>query len=101
MKNGTPGRTADMMVKSYDKRIVIKWWKMLTLVNNPSLIVDRLQRQIKEHKEERSTKAKVVVSHHIMFPALNDLAARGSPGLWITKFFFMTLGPLVQLYCPP
>ena len=53
-----PGNT---MVKSYDKRIVIKWWKMVTLVNNPSLIVDRLQKQIKDHKAEKSAKSTVVV----------------------------------------
>ena len=53
-----PGNT---VVKSYDKRIVIKWWKMVTLVNNPSLIVDRLQKQIKDHKAEKSAKSTVVV----------------------------------------
>ena len=45
--------------KSYDKRIVIKWWKMVTLVHNPSLILERIQKRIKE--TERN-KASLVVS---------------------------------------
>ena len=67
----TVGIPRNTMVKSYDKRIVIKWWKMVTLVNNPSLIVDRLQKQIKDHKAEHLAKSTVVVrnfkGYYILF----------------------------------
>ena len=45
--------------KRYDKRIVIKWWKMVTLVRNPKLILERIEQNL---RDKRSTKAAVVVN---------------------------------------
>ena len=46
--------------KRYDKRIVIKWWKMVTLVHNPTLILERIEKRIKD--AEKINQATIVVS---------------------------------------
>ena len=50
--------------KTYDKRIVIKWWKMVTLVNNPVLIVERIEKRVREETKSKS-KGAIVVSVNV------------------------------------
>ena len=36
-----------------DKRIRNKWWKLITLVNNPVLVIERLHKRVEEEKQKK------------------------------------------------
>lgn len=49
------------------KTIRNKWWKLITLVNNPDLVLDRLQKRVDEVKQNKSEGAKVGWLHSVLY----------------------------------